>query len=918
MSVGLQKLLEDQPVMLTLMPYLIGNFKATSEQHEHDEHARNLNNMLKLNEIVHSDVLFATRNKALPNPASADKVMHENPIFGYICHTLSGGTYADSFTNRTGPRLPVHGTAMLDDRTACSQNELFRSFHPSVFERNGILQQFHSQREMVHPPFDPPIRPRRLVVSPRYRILQGRQPHQHSHPFNLAESCRYDGGDAGRETPLPLPHDSGSTLPKGKASAGEGRKIPCLSCRGSTYRERPTPIYGHEKTGAFSTSRRDCGVGTGDVYPQSQSQLQKTGQNSFNILQRHSRHCSDRKVFRSTRAKKNHVNCSAHAFQLLSGSLERLSQETLPSVLFPEPPIIPFVPDRKVCLCGRPLVVQKTRRKTVLSLTGPFIAHETLLHCSECSRVFDSDDLLVIVPSRCNVAYDVMVFIGRALFLRHRNTEEVCAELVLRNVRLCASEIDYLGRKFISFLAMAHRQATPRIRRRMTLVGGYILHLDATHEGNAPVLMIGLDGLSKFVLANVKVPSESSTYISPFLREIKKTYGTPGGCVHDMGTGLCKAVAAVFPHTPDFICHFHFLRDIGKDYLEPAYRELRNHLRSHASTSRLRALVRDARQRLIDRCAQISGLAKVILSADLPKDMPLLSLGSSYSLPRWALQGKHSGDGYGFPFDLPLLNFTERILYLDIRLPEILEQHPNEDWNQKKPLVKLARVVSDVAKDSMLQSAVKELHWRSKIFNSLRKAMRIAPIGGSNGLNDDGASEAMSTIQQGVESFRLQLDENPELAADPLSHKMAEQIDKYGDKLFADPIEVDTPTGKVTIFPQRTNNILEQFFRDLKRGQRRKTGNNSMSRMLRSMLADTPLVKNLENPEYMEILLDGNESLEKLFSELGKSHSTADIQAQAGYTDCILPGFKAVIKIQDLPDLVLNLFKKFHHEAKSN
>ncbi len=918
MSVGLKKLLEYQLVMLMLVPYLIRKFKATSERHEHNEHARNSNNMLKLDEIVHSDVLLVTRNIALQNPVSSDKVMHDSPVYGHTCYTLSGGTDADSFTNRTGPRLPVHGTALLDDRTACSQNELFRSVRPSFFERDGILQQFHSQREMVHPPFDPSIRPRRLVVSPRHRILQDRQHYQHSHRFGLAESGRYDGGDAGRKTPLPLPHDPGSTLPKRKASAGEGRKIPCLSCRGSTYRESPTPIYDHEKPGAFSTSRRDCRVGTGYVYPQSQSQLQKTGQNSFNHLQRHRRHCTDRKVFRSTRAKKNHVNCGAHAFQLLSGSLERLSQETLPSVLFPEPPVIRFVPDRKVCLCGRPLVVQKTRRKTVLSLTGPFIAHETLLHCLECSRVFDSDDLLGIVQSRCNVAYDVMVFIGRALFLRHRNTEEVRAELVPRNVRLCASEVDYLGRKFISFLAMAHRQATPQIRRGMTLAGGYILHLDATHEGDAPVLMTGLDGLSKFVLANVKVPSESSTYISPFLREIKQTYGTPGGCVHDMGTGLCKAVAAVFPHTPDFICHFHFLRDIGKDYLEPAYRELRNRLRSHASTSRLWALVRDARQRLMDQGTQISGLAKVILSADIPKDTPLLSLGSSYSLPRWALQGKHSGDGYGFPFDLPLLNFTERILYLDVLLPEILDQHPNEDWNQKKPLVKLARVVSDIAKDSMLQSAVKELHWRSKIFNSLRKAMRIAPIGGSNGLNDEGTSEAISTIQQGVESFRLQLDENPELAADPLSHKMAEQIDKYGDKLFADPIEVDTPTGKVTIFPQRTNNILEQFFRDLKRGQRRKTGNNSMSRMLRSMLAATPLVKNLENPEYMGILLDGKESLEELFSQLRKSHSTADIQAQADYADSILPGFKAVIKIKDLPDRVLDLFKKFHHEAKSN
>jgi hypothetical protein len=37
-----------------------------------------------------------------------------------------------------------------------------------------------------------------------------------------------------------------------------------------------------------------------------------------------------------------------------------------------------------------------------------------------------------------------------------------------------------------------------------------------------------------------------------------------------MGKGICKATAKVFPGTPDFICHFYFLRDIGKDFLEPA------------------------------------------------------------------------------------------------------------------------------------------------------------------------------------------------------------------------------------------------------------------------------------------------------------------------------------------------------------
>lgn len=601
----------------------------------------------------------------------------------------------------------------------------------------------------------------------------------------------------------------------------------------------------------------------------------------------------------------------------MSRCLKRLSQETLPTALFPQPPVIRFAPQRRACLCGVPLVVQKTRRKTVLSLTGPFVAHETLLQCPACSRVFDSDTLLRLVAPRCNVAYDVMVFIGRALFLRHRSTEEVRCELVARNARLCASEVDYLGRKFISFLAMAHRQASPRIRRRMTRAGGYVLHLDATHEGDAPALMTGLDGLSKIVLANVKVPSENSAHLTPFLRELQGTYGTPRACVHDMGTGLCKAVAEVFPHTPDFICHFHFLRDIGKDFLDPAYRELRNRLRSHASSSRLRALVRDSRQRLTEQCTQVSGLAKVIHSADPPKNRRLLSLASSYSLALWALQGKHSGDGYGFPFDRPLLHFAERLLDLNERLPEILEQHLPNDRNEKKPLFKLARVVSEVAKDSELHHAVKELRWRSETFDRLRKAMRIAPPDGGSGLNDDGTPGAMSSIQQGVELFRRRLDEDPELAADPRSRKMAEQIDKYAEKLFADPIEVDTPTDRLTIYPQRTNNILEQFFRDLRRGQRRKTGNNSMSRMLRTMLTDTPLVKNLDNPDYMEVLLDGKANLEELFSELGRITFAANDKLQADI-DRILPGFRAIIKLPKLPEQVLRLFTKSQQMAEPN
>ena len=78
-----------------------------------------------------------------------------------------------------------------------------------------------------------------------------------------------------------------------------------------------------------------------------------------------------------------------------------------------------------------------------------------------------------------------------------------------------------------------------------------------------------------------------------------------------------------------------------------------------------------------------------------------------------------------------------------------------------------------------------------------------------------------------------------------LKKKMTNQIDKYWDKLFADPITVKTIAGQFTIQPQRTNNIPERFFRDFKRSSRKRHGTISLNKTLKTILTDTPLVKNL-------------------------------------------------------------------------
>lgn len=102
------------------------------------------------------------------------------------------------------------------------------------------------------------------------------------------------------------------------------------------------------------------------------------------------------------------------------------------------------------------------------------------------------------------------------------------------------------------------------------------------------------------------------------------------------------------------------------------------------------------------------------------------------------LQGKHSGDAYGFPFDRPLLVFAERILEGHEYLVNLLACCPNTDKIGKKAIRKLIKIVSELNDDNLLHQNVKELKWRSLVFVQLRKSMRIAPAGGNNGLNDDG------------------------------------------------------------------------------------------------------------------------------------------------------------------------------------
>ena len=87
--------------------------------------------------------------------------------------------------------------------------------------------------------------------------------------------------------------------------------------------------------------------------------------------------------------------------------------------------------------------------------------------------------------------------------------------------------------------------------------------------------------------------------------------------------------------------------------------------------------------------------------------------------------------------------------------------------------------------------------------------------------------------------------------------------------------------------------------------------------MLQTMLADTPLVKNLDNDEYMKILLDGKANLEELFADLDMESIIRSIDLPVEI-DRLLPGFRKLITQQTLPKQVVHLLSKRKFMAKSN
>jgi hypothetical protein len=256
------------------------------------------------------------------------------------------------------------------------------------------------------------------------------------------------------------------------------------------------------------------------------------------------------------------------------------------------------------------------------------------------------------------------------------------------------------------------------------------------------------------------------------------------------------------------------------------------------------------------------------------------------------------------------VQFAKRLRALGQGLEQIKDVHLRGQWADNKPLFKLSCELKSICADDGLQQMLTAIDLKIEGFDRLRGAMRIAEAGGAAGLNSGSRPMAIGPIQKAVEHFHQEMTSGADYPSTPHWQALIGQIDKYKDKLFADPITVKTPGGTRRLQPQRTNNLMERFFRDFRRAARRRSGHNSISRLLQSMIADTPLVRNLENPGYLKTLLNGQATLEERFAQIDAEIVREELRTVQGSLEKVPQKIRQLIALPAFPEAICGLFQK--------
>ena len=529
--------------------------------------------------------------------------------------------------------------------------------------------------------------------------------------------------------------------------------------------------------------------------------------------------------------------------------------------------------------------MQKTTQRHGATIAlGEFVARETVLACAAgCHH--ESGTLVTHRPAsltskllpHSGVGYDVMVHVGRARYLAHRRREDVCAELSSKHgLHYSTGQVSRLARLFVRYLGRLHRRHAGELKAALHGDGGWPMHVDATGENGRGTIYAVLAGWRPWVLGAWKIATERAELILPCLRETVGFFGPPCAAVRDLGK-------AVIPALEDFVkeysldipvlgCHQHFAADIGKDLLDPSHAELRRLFRRTGVRADLRCLARDLGRTIGEEIEE--GRQAVREWQSLADDGHRVPGGRDglavvRALTQWTLDFPAEATGLDFPFDRPYLDLHNRCLQA-LRAVDAFLRHPPEDQVVTRALRRLHRALRPVDSEVPFRQITRRLRDRARLFDELRGVLRLAAD-----QPEDETVEELDRMHEALDALAVSLRERrpergPARDTREAIDLVLEHIERHGKSLWGHAIRLPEGADGGIRLVARTNNRIENLFKESKHGERQRSGRKNLTQDLEHFPAEALLAHNLKCPDYVGIVCGSLDRLDEAFAELDR------------------------------------------------
>ena len=540
-------------------------------------------------------------------------------------------------------------------------------------------------------------------------------------------------------------------------------------------------------------------------------------------------------------------------------------------------------------ICQGPMHVQKTFQHEGRTIAhGTFKVHETVWVCKAKCR-HPSGKLVTrransvgqcIMPNSIT-GYDLMVFVGRKRYLDHFQREEIRAELRQRHaIKISSGEVTRLARRFLDYLTRLHYARADQLKAALASDGGWPMHVDATGENGQGTLFVVMAGWRKWVLGNWKIATERSELILACLQDTMRRFDPPCAAMRDLGRAVTPAIDAMVLELdidiPVLACHQHFLADIGKDLLQASHSEMRGLFRRTKIRSKLRKLVRDIGRKIgeqIDEARKAVQTWQTMVGTKyiLPEGRDGLAV--VRSMAQWTLDYKDDATGLDFPFDRPYLDFYNRCNFA-LRAIDAFLRVPPKDRKVLGTVKRLHRIMAPASCEVPFLQNVRRMRRRATLFDELRDKLRLASTLPKNESEDD-----LNTMREDFEKWISSLSERrpkrgPSEDIRNAIDTILKHVDTHGNNLWGHAIRLPEYAGGGIRLVGRTNELLENFFKEIKHSERRRSGRKNLSQDLEHLPASAALAYNLKDTDYVSIICGSLDKLAEAFVQLDQDEQS--------------------------------------------